>query len=350
MCKRERWIDVAKGIAILAVVVGHVIGGLQNSGIIQKEDLFANALIFVVYKFHMPVFLFFSGYCYKKGSICTLREYVAYFKKNVINLGIPYVVFSAVYILMNYAIATTIGGVNTTFGVKHIIQIWYKPVAQYWFLYVLLGLKLLTPAVDIFFRQEAVYVFCVISELVYKLFVEEHFPVQGLPLYLIGYSSYYCLGLLCRNKKLFLMQFIKPRIAMIGIVSIMDLLFNWIFLKEIPIGVNIINNQFIAALLIADIAYISKGIEINISAETFLERCGRYSMYIFLLHVFPCAFLRIIMIKIGIVSPLIQAFGGTAVGIYTCLVIAVFAEKRPLLNIVFYPKKSYDKLKCRGVR
>lgn len=45
--KRIEWVDIAKGIAIILMVVGHEIGG--------------NARIFI-FSFHMPLFFILSGF------------------------------------------------------------------------------------------------------------------------------------------------------------------------------------------------------------------------------------------------------------------------------------------------
>lgn len=47
MGKRIEWVDLAKGIAILAVITGH-----ETSGFIK----------FLIFSFHMPIFFILSGY------------------------------------------------------------------------------------------------------------------------------------------------------------------------------------------------------------------------------------------------------------------------------------------------
>lgn len=53
----------------------------------------------------------------------------------LINIGVPYFAFSALYIMLNSLVGS---GVNTVFKTSSILTLWYKPVAQYWFLYALI--------------------------------------------------------------------------------------------------------------------------------------------------------------------------------------------------------------------
>jgi fucose 4-O-acetylase-like acetyltransferase len=62
MNQRIEWIDVAKGIGIFLVIVGHLI----------SHDNF-NLLADYIYSFHMPLFFFLSGLCLNNN-----RTFVSY--------------------------------------------------------------------------------------------------------------------------------------------------------------------------------------------------------------------------------------------------------------------------------
>ena len=51
----------------------------------------------------------------------------------LLNLGVPYLVFSAVYIAIN----SFVGEANNHSSITDILFIWKTPIAQYWFLYAL---------------------------------------------------------------------------------------------------------------------------------------------------------------------------------------------------------------------
>ena len=73
MSKRIEYIDVAKGITILLVIVGHV------------EEL-PSPIKSIIYSFHMPIFFLLSGYFFKKESLSVAT------KKMFRSLIIPYFV------------------------------------------------------------------------------------------------------------------------------------------------------------------------------------------------------------------------------------------------------------------
>lgn len=72
MRKRIEWIDIAKGTAILAVVIGHTLGPYNGQ--------FFGSLIFA---FHMPIFFMLSGYLYHSRPArqeCQLASLTYYYR------------------------------------------------------------------------------------------------------------------------------------------------------------------------------------------------------------------------------------------------------------------------------
>ncbi|KKB44101.1 acyltransferase family protein [Bacillus thermotolerans] len=76
MNKRETWLDIAKGIGILSVVISH--GGNP----VAHQYLFW---------FHMPLFFIISGYLFRR--LDTYDAFIHWTKKRTIQLLVPYVSF-----------------------------------------------------------------------------------------------------------------------------------------------------------------------------------------------------------------------------------------------------------------
>lgn len=71
--QRIQWIDIARGIAILLVVLGHCIGNLEDP--VNR----------VILAFHMPLFFFLSGLCAKD----TVEPINCFLKKKLLTLLVP---------------------------------------------------------------------------------------------------------------------------------------------------------------------------------------------------------------------------------------------------------------------
>lgn len=81
--KRIAWIDIARGIAIIAVIAGHSLGNYWPGYL--GNFLFA---------FHMPIFFVLSGYLYHVQSQKVLT------KKNFFNLLVPYLATVAIELVL----------------------------------------------------------------------------------------------------------------------------------------------------------------------------------------------------------------------------------------------------------
>ena len=83
---REAWIDCARGIAILLVIVGHTISGVLSG---------------TIYSFHMPLFFIFSGITSKFSS--TNEEFATKTKRSFKRLMGPffliYIIQTVIYLL-----------------------------------------------------------------------------------------------------------------------------------------------------------------------------------------------------------------------------------------------------------
>lgn len=80
--KRLRWLDVAKGITIILMVLGH-------TSIPWRVSNF-------IFAFHMPLFFIASGWC----TNWTKENYGAFVLKKLRTLGIPFLVYSAAVIFI----------------------------------------------------------------------------------------------------------------------------------------------------------------------------------------------------------------------------------------------------------
>lgn len=133
MPKRIRWIDYGKGFAIFLVIIGHVaLGSLESQNFDGIDVVILRYILEATYAVHTPVFFALSGYFFKPiGRISMIGSRVL---KRLIALGIPYVVFSIVMVLLK-----TFGGssVRNQNGLSGLLNIYWQPIDYLWFLFAL---------------------------------------------------------------------------------------------------------------------------------------------------------------------------------------------------------------------
>ncbi len=130
--KRLRALDIAKGIAIILVVIGHAVPDATTHMGIQSEGLaILNRLI---YSFHMPLFFLISGYFV--NTLAENQSRVSAIWKKFQRLMVPYIFVGLCYapcklLLSQFA--------NDPF---HLSNLWkmvigVNPDGELWFLYSL---------------------------------------------------------------------------------------------------------------------------------------------------------------------------------------------------------------------
>jgi fucose 4-O-acetylase-like acetyltransferase len=83
---RLQYIDIAKGILIFLVVIGHVLTG---------SNFVTKAMIRVINSFHMPAFFVISGLLVNEAKL-RAQSFASFVKKRAIRLLVPYLVFELI--------------------------------------------------------------------------------------------------------------------------------------------------------------------------------------------------------------------------------------------------------------
>lgn len=110
--KRNETIDIAKGIGIILVILGHLSSPMYEVGWLTCMRGF-------VYQFHIPLFFFLSGIFMKTGE-----SWGVFLKKKVTRLYLPYAVSNLVFLVV-YAVAHAINGEEIVVidTVKHAVKV-----------------------------------------------------------------------------------------------------------------------------------------------------------------------------------------------------------------------------------
>lgn len=138
---RIAWLDTARGLGIVLVVLGHALGGLIDSPMGAGLDAFRKAF-FAVYSFHMPLFFLLSGLLVTKRLEKGAKPFVSGLLPSVVW---PYFLWSVVQYSLIFALGSLVNSPAHTYWAT-ILALPWSTVSQFWFLYALFWMHMLAIA------------------------------------------------------------------------------------------------------------------------------------------------------------------------------------------------------------
>jgi fucose 4-O-acetylase-like acetyltransferase len=168
---RLRWIDYARGLAIILVCYRHVFEGSKEAGIPVGDNYFLEYINIFLYSFRMPLFFIVSGLFItrslaKKG----LGLYVENRARTIIY---PYFVWGILQLSLQMVFTKYTNGHPTPSSYLNLL---YQPreCAQFWYLYALFNVSLLYALSKYFLKIPPVFniliglIFFYVSAVIYQ--------------------------------------------------------------------------------------------------------------------------------------------------------------------------------------
>lgn len=124
---RLQYVDVAKAFAIFLVVLGHP-RPVEDYGSLEQ----------FLYAFHMPLFFMLSGIFIRQRSEYNWGTWKTFFKKNLLGLFLPYIIWVAIYMPFTYVDLTKAlyGSWIVLRDLETLSSLWFLPVLFLGRLYV----------------------------------------------------------------------------------------------------------------------------------------------------------------------------------------------------------------------
>ena len=94
----------------LLVVIGHLYMSMMAGGWIRENNILYCWPIQTVYTFHVPLFFVCSGFLYQATAPneWNVKKHIGNIKKKALALGVPYVTFSTITLLLKNVFATDV--------------------------------------------------------------------------------------------------------------------------------------------------------------------------------------------------------------------------------------------------
>ena len=332
MAKKQHfdWIDIAKGIAIVLVVMGHsfpdasAVGGVRN--------VFLRGVHDVIYQFHMPLMFFISGIL--SGKIIKLQngaERVAYVKDRFLRLMVPYFAIAFLYLPFKLLLSKF---ANQPYDISGIWKLFLgeNPDGGLWFLYVLF----LAQVVMCFLvRKDNLRLSAIASVLVATLitvFDTKWFRIDDA----IFYICFVVAGLYYANNGTFEKKMSLGATSIAGLLLVVSVS---VFLLTESLYCRLFSGFFGTALIIG----VSRNINVHTIIGRTLTTLGQYTMDIYIFHGILMVMVRIlfysvlgwnyylccaILFFVGLVVPvLLSKYIVRKVPLFRCVFLGDFKKK-----------------------
>ncbi len=310
---RLKWVDYVKGIAILLVVYRHVLIGLERSGLAIPSYMVNANMIF--YSFRMPLFFILSGMFISSSLSKRPLNRLLYIKFE--SLLYPYFIWVFLQITVQILFSSF---TNAERGLADYGYIFYQPrnLDQFWYLpalfnvtffYLLIKTKLRPPAsvqlligITLYFLSSYIHDFSMLSD-----WMEFYF--------------FFALGdavsqFFFKEKT---QNFFKNPIVLIIAIPVFLLTQRYYLSNEEIYYLKEFSGkaEFIIISLIgcASMFFLAFRLE-SWNIFSFLRVIGFHSLFIYVMHVFAAAAIRIILMKVfHIFDPLLLTIAGIAFSI-----------------------------------
>lgn len=332
MKERNQLVDMLKGYACFLVVFGHVIMGIRKSmgGTVPACMITVENFIWT---FHVALFMFLSGYVYHlNGDWKSKNNAGKFILHKLFNLGVPYLVFSSFYILINCIMSSS---VNTEFKLIDILYLWKTPVAQYWFIYALFWLFVIFSLAGVWMKNWQITCCLAVIKIVFSLLQINAGSFSGA----LNMCLAFGVGASIQKIKIESTKWpVKACCIIVHIVSVLLIL-------RTPLDVLWIGSQIEAFIgIVGSIALISLLSHLDVIKRFLLWIC-KYSFPIYLLHTIFTSGIRIVLFKFGIRTYGIHVICGLVLGIILPFFTACIFDRFKPLNFFFYPSKTINALK-----
>jgi fucose 4-O-acetylase-like acetyltransferase len=323
-------VETLRGVAIVLVVMGHVIGSASDGGMKVEDDSFLRYLYYTFQYLRMPLFTVISGWVYALRP-AGIDNAIQFMIKKARRILIPMIFVGGIY----YIVQSLVPGTNYSNNLKDIWKIAIYPYTFYWYLHSLFIVFLAVAILDSYKLMKTpislIFVMLIsIFLLIYRdIIIPEEFPnyfgfkgaIYLLPFFIIGIG-------IQRFKEIF-----QNKILSIVMIVI---LFRSLILQQLA-WFGVVDYQFsgseglglIIGLFGTIVLFKSK---LNIKPMVWI---GNFSYTIFLFHSFGTAGGRIILQKSGIQSTLLIFLFSLFLGLLLPVVIEKTLDRFNFTRLLF---------------
>lgn len=325
---REVWLDGLKGFACLLVILGHVLSGYLDAGTFPEAFWGLYRLRTWIYSFHMPLFFLISGFTFTLAYCRDGKLRRAGYCWQLLNLFWLYVAFEVLQWCVKQIAASL---VNQPYDLGDLLNIFIRPMGNYWYLYVLFVLYVLAAAVGMC-RRSGFWLIPLFGWAVFA--VDADLRQSALTLYRCLYHlPFFFLGsLLCRHREKLRSE------KLFGLCCVLLATAAYFYLV---IRIRRWYSYWLCLIALSTCYFNVYGFFRweRISHVWLFRVCGKYALEIYLLHTFFTAGLRTVLPLAGITGPWVSVWLNFCLSTGASLGLAALAGRWRWTDVLFRPSR-----------
>lgn len=334
-------IETLRGITIILIVIGHVVGSASNGGMKVSDDSFLRYIYCLFDNIRLPLLTAISGWVYALHPV-KVEDFIVFIGKKVRRLLIPMIFVGTLYFLVQYLVP----GTNEKGDLTEIWRIYLFPYTLYWYLPSLFIIFVSIATLDAFKVIEKFKGWLFILFIAIALaFIEKDVLPQTMPNFFsfrgaMFLSSFFVLGLGIRrfSDKLYSSASMR-RLWLYGIIcGVIIQQLQWFWFGEdsasVALALNLIIGM-VSTLFLLNTTYTNK----------FFMWIGSYAYTIYLFHAFGTAGGRIILSLFNVNSAFVVFFMSLFLGILLPIIADVILSKNRITEMLFLGEKRAESKK-----
>lgn len=319
---RIKWIDEVRGLVIILVILGHVIGGL-SADIGGGDD---NALRQLVYSFHMPLMFVVSGLVASDNNYDGINKFLQRIIRLVVALYMPYLLWGYLFWGTKYFIYAG----NVSVSLKQGMELFwnYSAWVPGWYLLTLLFIKIMDLIIDSFLDEPKIKLMLWIGLFILGGWLQDTYLIANI----LKFGIYFQIGKNLKSMAVKENHIINSKncFMILCVASIFRFAGDLNYIMDFGIAVSI---SFMIILLFSKAEYHSM----------IMETMGRLSMVPYVLHAYMTIPIRIILQKLGCQNFAVFVIAETGAAILFSLIVIKCIDHFKWMKVLFYPAAVLSK-------
>lgn len=329
---RERWLDGLKGFGCLLVILGHVLSGYLDAWTFPDFYWEFYGLRTWIYSFHMPLFFMLSGFTFTLAYFQAGHLRRERFFRQLVNLIWIYVIFS----LLLWGVKQVVPElVNETYTLEDLVKIFWEPLGNFWYIYVLCLLYIIA-AVTGLPNRSPIWLLPLGAISVYV--AQIHLDWTNLTLYRLCYHLFFFAlgGVFCRHRRLLKSQKLLGLSAML-LATAAYFYFIWYTRDWYAVW------KVLIAVATCCVFFWEFSRWKRLSGFGLFQLFGKYALEVYLLHVFLTGGLRTLLPMLGVTAAWPSVWLNFLLSAGVSLMLAVFLGRFRGSDLLFRPTRLLRK-------